>query len=104
MADKAGFKGQDAAHMAAIAAAESNGNPDAVGKAGEVGLTQINPHDWSAEDVKTAKDGQGAFNVAYKVFQKQGWGAWSTDPSSQNFYSKKFYGESLVEQHAMLLN
>jgi len=96
MAEKAGFKGDDAAHIAAIAAAESNGNPDAVGKAGEVGLTQVNPHAWSAEDVAKAKTPQGAFDVAFKIKNTQGWGAWSTDPSSPNFTKnnsmERFYG------------
>jgi hypothetical protein len=85
MAEKAGFKGDDAAHMAALAQAESGGNPGAVGKAGEIGLTQINPHAWPAEMVSAARDPQGAFNAAYKVYQQQGWKAWSTDPSSPNF-------------------
>jgi hypothetical protein len=85
MAEKAGFKGDDAAHMAALAQAESGGNPGAVGKAGEIGLTQINPHAWPAEMVNAARDPQGAFNAAYKVYQQQGWKAWSTDPSSPNF-------------------
>ena len=85
MAEKAGFKGDDAAHMAALARAESGGKPDAVGNAGEIGLTQINPHAWGAEMANSARDPQGAFNAAYKVYKAQGWGAWSTDPSSKNF-------------------
>jgi Lysozyme like domain len=85
MAEKAGFQGEDAAHMAALAQAESGGNPNAVGSAGEIGLTQINPHAWGADMANTAKDPQEAFNAAHKVFEKQGWGAWSTDPSSANF-------------------
>jgi hypothetical protein len=83
MAENAGFKGDEAAHVAAIAMAESGGDPGAVGSAGEIGLTQINPHAW--DFAASAKDPQQAFNDAYQVFQKQGWGAWSTDPSSKNF-------------------
>ena len=85
MAEKAGFQGEDAAHMAALAQAESNGNPGAVGSAGEIGLTQINPHAWGDEMANSAKDPQEAFNAAYKVYKQQGWGAWSTDPSSPHF-------------------
>lgn len=83
MAKDAGFQGQDAAHIAAIAMAESSGNPNATGKAGEVGLTQINPHAWSFAD--SARDPQQAFNDAFQVYKKQGWGAWSTDPTSKDF-------------------
>jgi Lysozyme like domain len=83
MAENAGFKGEDAARIAAIAMAESGGKPDATGSAGEVGLTQINPNTWSFAD--SARDPQQAFSDAYQVFKKQGWGAWSTDPTSKNF-------------------
>jgi Lysozyme like domain len=83
MAENAGFKGEDAAHVAAIAMAESGGNPNATGSADEVGLTQINPHAWGFAE--SARDPQQAFNDAYQVYQKQGWGAWSTDPTSKNF-------------------
>jgi hypothetical protein len=85
LAQNAGFQGDDAAHMAALAYAESQGHIGAVGSAGEIGLTQINPHAWGAEMANSARDPQGAFNAAYKVYQQQGWGAWSTDPSSPNF-------------------
>jgi hypothetical protein len=83
MAESAGFQGEDAAHIAAIAMAESAGKPDATGPAGEIGLTQINPHAWGFAD--SARDPQQAFNDAFQVYQKQGWGAWSTDPTSKNF-------------------
>jgi Lysozyme like domain len=83
MAQKAGFQGEDAARIASIAMAESGGDPGATGKAGEVGLTQINPNAWSF--AASARDPQQAFNDAYQVFKKQGWGAWSTDPTSKNF-------------------
>jgi hypothetical protein len=84
MAHKAGFQGDDAVHMAALAQAESGGNPGAVGKAGEIGLTQINPVN-GRELANSARDPQGAFDAAYKIYKQQGWGAWSTDPSSKNF-------------------
>ena len=83
MAESAGFKGEDAAHIAAIAMAEGAGKPDATGPAGEVGLTQINPNAWGF--AASARDPQQAFNDAFQVYQKQGWGAWSTDPTSKNF-------------------
>src|ERR1700733_12602774 len=83
MAQNAGFQGEDAAHIAAIAMADSAGKADATGPAGEVGLTQINPHAWGFAD--SARDPQQAFNDAFQVYQKQGWGAWSTDPTSKNF-------------------
>lgn len=85
LAQKAGFQGPDAAHIAAIAMAESGGNPGVTGRAGEIGLTQINPHAWGPQMAAAAKDPQGAFDQAFKVYGKQGWGAWSTDPSSKNF-------------------
>ena len=72
MAENAGFKGEDAARIAAIAMAESGGKPDATGPAGEVGLTQINPHAWGFAE--SARDPQQAFNDAFQVYQKQGWG------------------------------
>jgi hypothetical protein len=78
LAQNAGFQGDDAAHMAALAMAESGGNPGATGAAGEVGLTQINPDAWGPEMAATARDPQGAFNAAYRVYRQQGWGAWST--------------------------
>ena len=83
MAENAGFSGDDAAHIAAIAMAESGGDPNATGRAGEVGLTQINPNAWGF--AKSARDPQQAFDDAFQVYQKQGWGAWSTDPTSKNF-------------------
>jgi len=83
MAENAGFQGEDAAHIASIAMAESGGNPGATGAAGEVGLTQINPNAWGF--AASARDPQQAFNDAYQVFKKQGWGAWSTDPTSKSF-------------------
>ena len=83
MAENAGFQGEDAARIASIAMAESGGDPGATGKAGEVGLTQINPNAWSF--AASARDPQQAFNDAFQVYQKQGWGAWSTDPTSKNF-------------------
>ena len=85
LAKKAGFTGDDAAHIAAIAEAESRGNPGAVGGSGEIGLTQINPHAWPRRMTDEARDPEGAFKAAHEVFEKQGWGAWSTDPSSPNF-------------------
>jgi soluble lytic murein transglycosylase-like protein len=69
MAENAGFKGEDAAHVAAIAMAESGGDPGATGKAGEVGLTQINPHAWSF--AASARDPQQAFNDAYQVVREE---------------------------------
>jgi hypothetical protein len=100
MAQNAGFQGQDAAHMAAIAMAESGGNPGAHGKAGEVGLTQINPHAWDFASM--AANPQGAFNAARQVYDKQGWGAWSTDPSSSNFTPKNSMAQFLPQAQAAL--
>jgi hypothetical protein len=87
MAQKAGFKGEDAAHMAALAMAESSGNPDALGPAQEIGLTQINPHA-HPDLVDLAKSGpQGQFDAAFKVYTNAGnkFSDWSTDPSSPHF-------------------
>ena len=85
MALNAGFTGDDAAHIAAIAMAENGGNPNARGGAGEYGLTQINPHAWP--NAASAADPQTAFNYAYKIYRQRGgrFGDWSTDPSSANF-------------------
>jgi hypothetical protein len=85
LAKNAGFQGDDAAHIAALAMAESGGNPNAKGGAGELGLTQINPHAHGQDAANRALDPQGAFNEEYKVYRSEGFGAWSTDPSSRNF-------------------
>jgi Lysozyme like domain len=100
MAEKAGFQGEDAAHIAAVAMAESGGDPGATGSAGEVGLTQINPHAWGFAE--SARDPQQAFNDAYQVYQKQGWGAWSTDPTSKNFTPGNSMGRYLSQAEADL--
>lgn len=86
LAANAGFKGDDIAHIVAIAQAESGGNSKAVNaKTGSSGLTQINPNAWGKEMADSALNPQGAFNAAFKVYQQQGWGAWAVDPSSKFF-------------------
>jgi Lysozyme like domain len=68
LATKAGFTGQSASTISAIALAESGGNPDAVNyndpHGGSFGLTQINGVHPGAIG---ALDPQTAFNLAYQV-------------------------------------
>jgi hypothetical protein len=94
LATNAGFKGADADKMAAIAMVESSGNPGAHNTRGEdsYGLTQVNAHAWGPI-AKQALDPQKAFELAYMIKQKQGWGAWrnSLGPAAQYLN-----GESIV--------
>ena len=73
----AGFNEADASRMAAIAMAESSGNPNTVGSVGELGLVQVNPHAWGQETANRARDPAEAFKVAKMIRDKQGWNAWS---------------------------
>jgi hypothetical protein len=61
--------------MAAIAEAESSGNPNATGGVGEKGLWQINPAAWGS---LATYDPVGNARAAVHVYQSQGLGAWST--------------------------
>lgn len=61
--------------MAAIALAESGGNPNATGGVGEKGLWQINPHAWGS---LATYDPLGNAKAAVHVLSVQGLTAWST--------------------------
>lgn len=61
--------------MAAIALAESGGNPRATGGVGEKGLWQINPHAWGS---LATYDPLGNARAAVHVEKVQGLSAWST--------------------------
>ena len=81
-ARNAGFTGQDLITAVAVALAESGGNAKAVGDSGtSFGLWQIH---WTVhrETYGVAPeelfDPQANANAAMKVFQEQGWNAWST--------------------------
>ena len=68
---------------AAIALAESSGNPSAVGDlkitpGGSVGLWQINLKAHPDLSTLALTDPQTNANAAYSVFKEQGWTAWST--------------------------
>ena len=82
-ATTAGFSGSDADTAAAIALAESSGNPNAVGDlaltpGGSVGLWQINLKAHPEYTNVDLTDPQTNANAAYAIFQASGFGAWST--------------------------
>jgi hypothetical protein len=77
LAMDAGFSEEEAGIMAATAMHESSGNPYAVGKAGEQGLTQIHPVH-GALSTAARGDPKAAFQAAYKIYKMQGWQAWSS--------------------------
>jgi len=71
-AQQAGFQGQSADTIAAIAMAESGGNPYAVNYAdpgGSYGLTQINGAAWGAGAANTLGNPLEAFTQAFSVSQ-----------------------------------
>lgn len=78
LAQQAGFP--DPATAAAIAEAESSGNPDVVNSIGCVGLWQINQPAWASKGWSVAWLQVPANNAAaaYIVYQAQGWQAWTT--------------------------
>jgi len=83
LATNAGFSGDDANTAAAIALAESSGNPNAVGDlnitpGGSIGLWQINLKAHPEYTAEELKDPQTNANAAFAVYNEQGWGAWST--------------------------
>lgn len=80
LAEKAGFSPDDAAKMAAIAMAESKGDPYARGAAGEYGITQILPGTTGAhaEAAQAYGDPLRAMQLAKQIQESEGWGAWST--------------------------
>jgi len=72
MAQKAGFDGPSSMTIAAIAEAESNGNPNAIHRnsdgSTDYGVLQINSvHFGHGASEQIAKDPQSAFNYAYKL-------------------------------------
>lgn len=83
--------------MAAIALAESSGNPSAIGPGGSWGLWQIQPQDWgfnqTTDPVAQAQD-------ANQVLSKQGLSAWSTynNGSYRQFYSPGTAPSSVADQ------
>jgi len=72
---QAGGSKTQAPVMAAIAEAESGGNPNATGGVGEKGLWQINPHTWGS---LATYDPLGNARAAVTVRNSQGLSAWST--------------------------
>ena len=83
-ASNAGFQGDDVNTAAAIALAESSGNPNAVGDlnitpGGSIGLWQINLKAHPEYSANTLKDPQTNANAAYAVYSAAGgFGPWST--------------------------
>ena len=82
MARQAGFQGSDATRMAAIAMAESGGNPAAVNRAdpgGSYGLTQINGGAHGLAYALEALNPQTAFDHAHDLYARRGnFNDWST--------------------------
>jgi len=72
---QAGGSKTQAPVMAAIAEAESGGNPNATGGVGEKGLWQINPRVWGS---LATYDPLGNARAAVTVRNRQGLSAWST--------------------------
>lgn len=79
LALQTGFSPQDAPTIAAIAMAESGGNPNARGAAGEYGITQILPGSTGAHVQAAEAYGNPlrAMQLAHEIFQSEGWRAWS---------------------------
>lgn len=85
--------------MAAIAMAESNGNTDAVGRVGEIGLWQINQPvhvkahpSWTVSWLRNPANNAQA---ARTILNSQGLGAWTTYTSGAY---KRFYAAGVAEQ------
>ena len=93
MAENAGFSGDDAAHIAAIAMAESGGDPNATGRAGEVGLTQINPHAWGFAEFRA----RSAAGVRRRLsgLSETGLGRVVDRPDLEEFHARQFHGAIL---------
>lgn len=79
LAQQAGFNRAQSIIAAAIALAESAGNPSATGPYGERGLWQIYPaaHPDLAAKYNLYDPAQNA-QAAFAVFGEQGWQAWTT--------------------------
>jgi hypothetical protein len=73
--------------MAAIALAESSGNPAASGPGGSWGLWQVQPQDWP--QFTPTDDPVTQASIANQILAQQGLGAWSTytDGAYQQYYS-----------------
>jgi Lysozyme like domain len=89
-AANAGFSGDDLITAVAIALAESGGDPQALGDTsitpgGSLGLWQINLkfHPEYQANPSALYDPQTNANAAYRVFQQQGFEAWSTFKGGQ---------------------
>ena len=79
LAQQAGFSPSDAIVAAAIALAESGGNPQAVGDNGtSFGLWQIHTPAHPEFASSNLYDPLTNARAAYSVYQQQGWRAWST--------------------------
>jgi len=84
-AQAAGFEGNNLRIAAAIAMAESGGDTEAIGDeditvGGSWGLWQVNLR-WHPEyyrDPNSLHDPQKNADAAFKIFQEQGFNAWST--------------------------
>ncbi len=84
-AQAAGFTGQDLGIACAVAMAESGGETEAIGDkdltaGGSLGLWQINLrwHPVYYNNPEALYDPQTNANAAYKIYESQGWPAWST--------------------------
>lgn len=75
----AGWPENEASQIAAIAMAESQGNPNARGRAGEYGVTQILPGTTGAHRFASEAGGDPvrAMQLALEVRRQEGWRAWS---------------------------
>lgn len=87
LAANAGFSGNDVPIAAAVALAESSGNPNIIGDRGtSYGLWQIHLPDHPELAGENLLDPVVNAAAAFHVFGKQGWRAWST--YKQNLYVK----------------
>lgn len=82
LAQNAGFSASDAGIAAAVALAESSGNPNATHTntdgSTDLGLWQINNHAWPELAAGSWSDPQTNADDAFYVYQRQGWDAWTT--------------------------
>jgi hypothetical protein len=63
---------------AAIAMAESGGDPTAHNPSGATGLWQIMPSNWGGRTMAEMENPLTNARVALSVYESQGWGAWTT--------------------------
>jgi hypothetical protein len=103
LADGAGFPGVELHTAVAVAYAESNGKPAAVGKnrngSKDSGLWQIN----SVHGFSNLKDPEVNAGAAFYVWEKQGWSAWyAHTPRGGEYGSGKRFLQWLEESECSI--